>query len=76
MPAACHWSHWAGEGGRYGSGHSVTHEVAPSTRCYRRINYSRRELSGGTMGCLQTLQVLNNTTLSDGVPAKETSYCL
>ena len=26
--------------------------MAPTTRCYRRINYSRHELSGGTTGCL------------------------
>ena len=34
-------------------------EVAPSTRCYARINYSRHELSGGTMG-----RLLVNTRLT------------
>ena len=43
------------------------YEVAPSTRCYRQINYSRHVWSGGTTGCLAN--VSNDATLGDGVPA-------
>jgi len=55
-PESCYLSQWAGGG--LGCMAAVDqcqdkHEVAPSTRCYRRINYSRHEWSSGIVNVSQ-----------------------
>ena len=37
------------------------HEVAPFTRCYIRLNYSRPEWSGGTTGCVVNMSRTTRT---------------
>ena len=82
LPATCYPSQWArGVEGWVGGTAAVIqwhykHEVAPSTRCCRQINYGRHELSGSTMGRLRTLYVSNDATLGDYIRAKDCCYCV
>jgi len=48
------------------------HQVAPSTRCYRRINYSMHDWSGGTTGCLVNM----SPTTWRWATASDRGYCL
>jgi len=50
-------------------------KVAPPMRCYRWINFSRHELSGGVVGHLQMLPVSNDMTPGDSIPVKDRNCC-